>query len=179
MGYLIHMRKEVTMTSSNRINDRLHGAQRPVWRVAGMAFAGALLSACASSPADTASAQKPVLAGSAWNLVSFTSSSDEVGVIKPQAAEQFQVAFGTDGKAAFQFDCNRGNGSFETVDTADGSGSLRFGAVATTRAMCPQQAMSARLPGDIEFVRGYRIVGDRLFLSLMADGGIYEWARRP
>ncbi|RNF27858.1 hypothetical protein NM04_26190 [Massilia aurea] len=167
------------MTSSNRINDRLLGALAPVSRVAGMGLAGALLSACMSSPADTAGGQKAVLAGSAWNLVSFTSSSDEVGVIKPQAVEQFQVAFGTDGKAAFQFDCNRGTGSFEAVDTAEGSGSLRFGAVATTRAMCPQQAMSARLPGDIEFVRGYRIVGDRLFLSLMADGGTYEWARRP
>ncbi|MDY0977736.1 META domain-containing protein [Massilia sp. CFBP9012] len=167
------------MTSSHRINDRLLGALAPVSRVASMGLAGALLSACMSSPADTAGGQKAVLAGSAWNLVSFTSSSDEVGVIKPQAVEQFQVAFGTDGKAAFQFDCNRGTGSFEAVDTAGGNGSLRFGAVATTRAMCPQQAMSARLPGDIEFVRGYRIVGDKLYLSLMADGGIYEWARRP
>jgi heat shock protein HslJ len=167
------------MTSSNRINDRLHTALAPVWRIAGMGLAGALLSACVSSAGDGAGAQKAVLAGTAWNLVSFTSSSDKAGVIKPQAAEQFQVAFGTDGKASFQFDCNRGNGSFETADTAGGSGSLRFGPVATTRAMCPQQAMSARLPGDIEFVRGYRIVGDRLFLSLMADGGLYEWARRP
>lgn len=167
------------MTSSNHIHERLHGALAPVWRVAGMGLAGALLSACASSPADTAGAQQAVLAGSAWNLVSFTSSSDAVGVIKPQAAEQFQVAFGTDGRASFQFDCNRGSGSFETADTAGVSGSLRFGAVATTRAMCPQQAMSARLPGDIEYVRGYRIVGDKLFLSLMADGGVYEWARRP
>lgn len=167
------------MTSSNRIKKRLHAALAPARGIAGIGLAGALISACASGPADTAGAQKAVLAGSAWNLVSFTSSSDEVGVIKPQALEQFQVAFSADGKANFQFDCNRGNGSFETVDTLDGSGSLRFGAVATTRAMCPQQAMSARLPGDIEFVRGYRIVGDRLFLSLMADGGIYEWARRP
>ncbi|TXG00929.1 META domain-containing protein [Massilia arenae] len=167
------------MTSANRIKKLLDGAAAPAQRVAGMGLAAALLSACAGGPTDTAGAQKAVLAGSAWNLVSFTSSSDQVGVIKPQAAEQFQVAFGTDGKATFQFDCNRGNGSFETVDTAGGSGSLRFGAVATTRAMCPQQAMSARLPGDIEFVRGYRIVGDKLFLSLTADGGIYEWARRP
>jgi hypothetical protein len=89
------------------------------------------------------------------------------------------VAFGTDGKAASQFDCNRGTGSFEAFDTAGGSGNLRLGAVATTRAMGPQQAMNARLPGDVESVRGYRIVGGRLFLSLMADGGIHAWAPRP
>ena len=167
------------MRSPNRMKVGLRGPLEPVWRAAGMGLAGALLSACVSSPPDTASAQKTALAGSAWNLVSFTSSSDEVGVITPQALEQFQMVFGMDGKAAFQFNCNRGTGSYETVDMPDGSGSLRFGPVATTRAMCPQQAMSARLPGDIEFVRGYMMVGDKLFLSLMADGGVYEWSRRP
>lgn len=160
------------MTSLTRINGRL-------WRLAGVGLAGALLAACASSPPDTAAAHKIALSGSAWNLVSFTSSSDAVGVIRPQVPEQFQLAFGADGRAAFRFDCNRGSGSWQADAGDAGSGSLRFGAVATTRAMCPEQAMNARLPGDIEYVRGYRIVGDKLFLSLMADGGIYEWSRRP
>lgn len=167
------------MTDSNRMNEHPHGALASMWRAAGMGLAGALLSACAASPPDTAGAQKSALAASAWNLVSFTSSSDTVGVIRPQASDQFQLEFGADGKAAFRFDCNRGSGSWQAVETPDGSGALRFGAVATTRAMCPPQAMNARLPGDIEFVRGYRIAGDRLFLSLMADGGVYEWSRRP
>lgn len=167
------------MTSANLVNDHLHRPLARVWRVASTALAGAMLCACANSPADTAAEQQAVLAGSSWNLVSFASSSDTVGMIKPQAPEQFQVAFSMDGKANFQFDCNRGSSSFETANASGGSGNLRFDAVATTRAMCPQQAMSARLPGDIEFVRSYRIVGDRLFMSLQADGGVYEWARRP
>jgi len=167
------------MTSQSRMNEQPRGTPTRRWRLAAMALTGTLLAACASSPSDTANAQKTGLAGSAWNLVSFTSSSDAVGVVKPQTSEQFQLEFGADGKAAFRFDCNRGSGSWQADGTATGSGSLRFGAVATTRAMCPQQAMTARLPGDIEFVRGYRIIGDRLFLSLMADGGTYEWSRRP
>ena len=167
------------MTSHARMNEQPPRTPTRRWRLAAMALTGTLLAACASSPSNTANTQKIGLAGSAWNLVSFTSSSDAVGVVKPQTSEQFQLEFGVDGKAAFRFDCNRGSGNWQAHDTAAGSGSLRFGAVATTRAMCPQQAMTARLPGDIEFVRSYRIIGDRLFMSLMADGGTYEWSRRP
>jgi len=167
------------MTTRTRMYRQPFDTPTRAWRIAGMGLAGALLAACAGTPPETVGAPKAGLAGSAWKLVSFTSSSDAVGVVKPQTPDQFQLAFGADSKATFQFDCNRGSGSWQADDTQSASGSLRFGAVATTRAMCPQQAMSARLPGDIESIRSYRIVGDRLFLSLMADGGTYEWSRRP
>ncbi|QBE65374.1 META domain-containing protein [Pseudoduganella lutea] len=166
------------MMSLHRIDQRLRRRPARTWRVACAGLAAALLAGCAGGPQGSAGPRNAGLAGSAWNLVSFTSSSDTTGVIKPQEAEQYQLQFSADGKAVFRFDCNRWNGTWEGDAAGAGSGSLRFGTVATTRAMCPPQAMNERLPRDIESVRSYRIDGDRLYLSLMADGGVYQWARR-
>jgi para-nitrobenzyl esterase len=54
---------------------------------------------------------------------------------------------------------------------------LAFGPLALTRALCPPAPLTERLEKDWAFVRSYVIRDGRLFLSLMADGGIYEFER--
>ncbi|WKL56562.1 META domain-containing protein [Asticcacaulis sp. ZE23SCel15] len=116
------------------------------------------------------------LAGTSWQLVSFTSSDDAIGVIKPSSADQYTVSFGTDGTAALKFDCNRGSGTWQATPSGEG-GSLTFGPIGTTRMMCPPGPLDARLPRDTEYVRSYRLVDGQLNMNLMADGGTYTWAR--
>jgi para-nitrobenzyl esterase len=41
--------------------------------------------------------------------------------------------------------------------------------------MCAPGSLHDRLAKDWEFVRSYTIKDSHLFLSLMADGGIYEF----
>lgn len=59
------------------------------------------------------------------------------------------------------------------------SGSLRFTAIAVTRAYCPPPSLDTRIARDLGFVRSYRVIEGRLYVSLLADGGIYAWQRLP
>ena len=110
------------------------------------------------------------LSGSTWRLVKLQSSDDKV--YTPEQAAVYTVEFGTDGRVSVVGGCNRGSGTW----TATPPTGLTFGPLATTRAMCPPGSMSARFLGDFQYMRSYVIVGGKLYISLQADGGIYEFA---
>jgi hypothetical protein len=57
------------------------------------------------------------------------------------------------------------------------SGKFEFGPLATTRALCPPPSMDEQIAAQSGFIRSYRLKNDRLYLSMMADGGIYAWER--
>ncbi len=121
--------------------------------------------------ADVAAVAAPSeLAGSTWRLVRLQSSDDKV--FTPESRAVYTVAFGRDGKVAVVGGCNRGTGTW----TATLPSGLTFGPLATTRAMCPPESLSARYLGDFQYMRSYQLVGGHLYISLMADGGIYEFA---
>ena len=80
--------------------------------------------------------------------------------------------------------CNRGSATWQaraaTGDTPGRrSGSLEFGALATTRAMCPPASLEPRLVKALPYVRSYVLMDGRLHLSLFADGGILVFAPAP
>jgi heat shock protein HslJ len=84
------------------------------------------------------------------------------------------------GRLTMQLDCNRATGTW-TSQGGD-SGAFSFGPLATTRALCPPPSMDSRIAGDAQYVRSYLLRDGRLYLSLMADAGIYAWEpvpRRP
>ncbi len=149
-----------------------------------------LLSACAATPeqlpgngptvgiilgraiqADTTEA----LVGTSWQLVSIQSMDDAQGTTKIAEPQRFTLRFDADGRAILRLDCNRGNGKWAAKPTSASSGSLSFGPIATTRAMCPPPHLDERLARDLGYVRSYLLKDGNLYLSLMADGGIYEW----
>ena len=41
--------------------------------------------------------------------------------------------------------------------------------------MCPHGSQDQRVLRDLPHVRSYMLKDGKLYLSLMADGGIYEW----
>ena len=150
-------------------------------RLAVAATAVLLLAACASggsAPAGVPGAD--ALAGSAWALIEFQTMDDAQGTIRPAPGQAYSVTFGADGRAALQLHCNRGSARWSAAPSAgSNSGALRFGAVALTRAMCPQPSLDTRLAGHLDYVRSYIIRDGVLSMSLMADGGIYRWRRLP
>jgi heat shock protein HslJ len=120
------------------------------------------------------------LEGTSWRLVTIESMNDAQGSTPVPDPGAFTVSFGEDGIAAFQFDCNSGSGSFEAEPTGDGAtGSLTFGAIATTLMACPDsadgQGLDQQLGAALPHVRGYTFKNDQLHMSLMADGGILSW----
>ena len=52
---------------------------------------------------------------------------------------------------------------------------LEFGPMAITRAQCPPGSLHDQLVKQLPYVRSYLIKDQHLFLSLMADGGTYEF----
>jgi putative lipoprotein len=70
-----------------------------------------------------------------------------------------------------RINCNRGIGTWKSPRPPQ----LEFGPLALTRAMCLPEPLHDHLVKQWEYVRSYVIKGRHLFLSLMADGGIYEF----
>ena len=116
---------------------------------------------------------KPVaiagLEGTSWQLIRFEGGDGRVLVAKDR--KQYTLAFTAEGKVSARIACNRGHGTW----TSDTPGSLALGPLALTRMACPPDSMVTRLTRDWKHVRSYVRKEGRLYLSLMADGGIYEF----
>ncbi|MCM3905488.1 MAG: META domain-containing protein [Pyrinomonadaceae bacterium] len=109
------------------------------------------------------------LGGTSWQLVKFQSSDDTT--LTPDDRSKYTITFGNDGRVSARIDCNRGSGEWQS----DGPNQLQFGPMALTRAMCPPGSLHDRIAMDWSAVRSYVIKNGHLFLSLIADGGIYEF----
>lgn len=107
------------------------------------------------------------LTGTSRQLVKFDSSDDIT--LTPDNRSKYTVSFGKNGRVAVRLDCNRGSGTYKSTP----SGRLQLGPLALTRAMCPDMKLHDRVAKDWTAVRSYIIKDQHLFLSLMADGGIY------
>lgn len=149
-----------------------------------LALSSGLLTACVTAVTPAPTAAPSPLAGTQWQLVAFESMSDEQGTARPPDPANYTLAFGVDGRASLRLDCNRGSATWKasaaTGDTPGRrSGSLEFGALATTRAMCPPASLEPRVAKALPFVRSYLLMDGRLHLSLLADGGILVFAPAP
>jgi para-nitrobenzyl esterase len=110
------------------------------------------------------------LGGTSWQLVRFQGGDDTL--LTPDDPAKYTIVFGADGSVSARIDCNRGRGTWNS----SGPNQLQFGPLALTRAQCPPGSLHDRIVKDWEYVRSYVMKDKHLFLSLMADGGIYEFA---
>jgi heat shock protein HslJ len=110
----------------------------------------------------------PGLGGSAWQLVEFRGGDDKT--LTPDDKAKYTIAFNADGNLTTRIDCNRGRGTWKASGPQ-----LELGPLALTRAMCPPGSLHDQIVKQWPYVRSYVIKGGHLFLSLMADGGIYEF----
>jgi para-nitrobenzyl esterase len=104
-----------------------------------------------------------------WQLVKFQGGDGTVLI--PDDMAKYTVAFANNGDVSVRFDCNRGRG----VWILNGPNQLRFGPLSLTRAVCPPGSLHDHLVRQWPFVQSYSMKGGHLFLSLMANGGIYEF----
>ncbi len=123
----------------------------------------------AASSQSGASTGAADLGGTSWQLVKFQSSDGKT--LTPDDRSKYTVAFASDGRVTARIDCNRGSGTWKS----ERPNQLRFGPLALTRAMCPPGSLHDRIVTDWSAVRSYVIKAVRLFVSLMADGGNYEF----
>ena len=147
-----------------------------------IAAAAVTLSGCVQNQAAprAESTQAPAsLLGKEWFFVGFQSSSDDQPKIEvPLAKANYSVTFEPSGRASMQLDCNRGHGEWTSSDLTQPMGSLRFGPVASTMMGCLNAHSKEGFTPDFEHIGGYRLEGGDLYLSLIADGGIYHLKTR-
>ncbi len=117
------------------------------------------------SPPSSASG----LEGSSWQLVKFQGSDDTT--LTPDDRAKYTIEFATGGQLTARIDCNRGRGTWKS----SGPNQLQFGPLALTRAQCPPGSLHDHIVKQWSFIRSYVMKDGHLFLSLMADGGIYEF----
>ncbi len=123
----------------------------------------------AAGPAPITDQLAAKLEGTSWRLVQFRGGDETI--LTPDDKAKYTVAFGTDGRVSARIDCNQGSGAWKSP----GPGQLELGPLAMTMAMCPPAPLNERLPRQWQYVRSYVMKDGHLFLSLMADGGIYEF----
>jgi para-nitrobenzyl esterase len=132
-----------------------------VIRLLAVQMAFALCSACAQMP--------PALSGTSWQLVRFQGGDDTV--LTPDDRSKYTLAFNADGSFSARIDCNRGRGTWKSPTP----GALELGPMALTRAMCPPGSLHDQMVRQLPYVRSYLIKDGVLYLSLMADGGGYQF----
>jgi para-nitrobenzyl esterase len=131
----------------------------------------ALVAGCSlSKPALTGTAA-PSLDGTSWQFVKFQGADGTT--LTPDDRAKYTINFGADSRISARIDCNRGMGTWKSP----APNQLEFGPLALTRAACPSGSLHDRIVKHWEFVRLYTIKDGHLFLSLMVDGGIYEFER--
>jgi heat shock protein HslJ len=118
------------------------------------------------------------LAGTQWRLVEFQSMDDAQGTARPGEGTLYTMWLHGDGTVTMQLNCNRATGTWSIRPGSEAtSGQFEFGPLAATRALCPPPSMDESIVVQSSYIRSYLLKEDRLYLSLMADGGIYVWAR--
>ena len=115
------------------------------------------------------------LAGTSWQLVKFQGSDGTT--LTPDDRAKYTIEFGAGGQLNARVDCNRGRGTWKSP----GTNQVEFGPLALTRAKCPPGSLHDQIVKQWGYIRSHVIKDGHLFLSLMADGGIYEFEplRKP
>jgi para-nitrobenzyl esterase len=131
-------------------------------------LAGQLLTACRTADPAVQPAS-PGLAGTSWQLVRFQGGDGLV--LQPADGSAYTMAFDSAGGVSVRLDCNRGRGTWKSSGPPD----LQLGPLALTRALCPPGSMHDQIARHWPAIRSYVVRDGHLFLSLMADGGIYEF----
>jgi len=121
-------------------------------------------------------AQASFLADTRWRLVEIQSMDDAIGTKRPADPSLYTMQLNSNGTVALHLNCNSAHGIWSANPGKDPiSGQFEFGPLAATRAFCPPPSLDEQIATQARYIRSYLLKDGRLYLSLMADGGIYAW----
>jgi para-nitrobenzyl esterase len=133
----------------------------------------AALLAAAPAAAQTADAPPDPsrLAGTAWRWIAFTTPVEQIAVPDP---ERYTLAFSAEGtRVALRADCNRGAGAVAFPEPHR----IAFGALALTRAMCPEPTLGERFARELSRAAIWFERDGDLFFDLPYDSGTLRFRR--
>lgn len=127
--------------------------------------------------ASKTKSQKTALVG-IWQIIEFQSMDDSIGVMKPADPSKYILQFKVDSTVSMQLNCNRATARWVANPGQDSTGGrLDFSEIAMTRALCPPPSMDEKIAQDLSYIRSFLLKNEKLYLSLMADAGIYALKR--
>jgi heat shock protein HslJ len=111
-----------------------------------------------------------------WRLIEIQSMDDSVGTTRVADPSRYTMHLNADGSVALRLNCNSATGNWTAEAGADrSSGTFEFGPLAATMASCPPPSVDEQITKQAPYFRSYLLKDGRLYLSLMADGGIFAW----
>lgn len=117
-----------------------------------------------------------LLAGTKWHLIEFQSMDDAQGIKRTDDPSKYTMNLHEDGTVTMKLNCNIAKGTWSIKEGQSPiSGQFQFGKLATTRAFCPPPSMDGFISMQAPYIRSYLFKDEKLYLSLMADGGIFVW----
>ena len=96
------------------------------------------------------------LVGTSWQLVRFHGKS----LLPADEKKRYTIAFAENGRLTIRFDCNRGQGTWQSR----APGKLEFGPLALTRARCPPGSLHDQLVREWRDINSYAVKGKQLML---------------
>lgn len=116
------------------------------------------------------------LAGTGWQLVAFQSMDDTIGTQRPDDPSRYTMFLHEDGTVTMRLNCNHASGRWSVEPAGDGSsGRFQLGPLSATHALCSSPGLDKSVLAQAPFISSYLLKDGNLYLSLMADGGIYSW----
>jgi len=131
-----------------------------------------------TEPIQTASSHLvSTLVNTQWRLIEFRSMDDAIGIKRTDDSSKYTMRLNGDGTVTLQLNCNSANGTWSTEAGQDlSNGRFEFGSpFMATRVLCPPPSMDELVLSQAPYVRSFLLKDGRLYLSLMADGGIFVW----
>jgi hypothetical protein len=105
---------------------------------------------------------------------------DTIGTLHPDHPSRYTMHLGRDGSVTMRLNCNHAGGSWSIEPAGDGSsGRFEFGPLAATRALCSSPGIDTNFLVQAPYIRSYLLRDGSLYLSLLADAGIYAWRPFP
>ena len=111
------------------------------------------------------------LARTTWHWVGFTTPVETLTITEP---ESYVLSFADGDRVALRADCNRAAGSVGFPEP----GAIRFGVLATTRAICPPGSLGARFASEVVRAGHWAIQRGELRLELSDGAGVLRFTRR-
>jgi hypothetical protein len=150
------------------------------WIVAGILIGAGLCAAGPPIAGQTAgaidSAWQDPLVGTMWRLVEFRSMNDAIGSVRPEDPSLYIMHLNGDGTVRLRLNCNYANGAWSASPDDEGEGGrFEFGALAATGAACSQPSLDEDILTQARFIRSYQLKDGSLYLSVLAEGGVYVW----
>ena len=151
-----------------RTKQRGEGATCPVVTMRNIFLAALVLIA---TFAKAAPPMPPELARTTWRWVGLTTPAETLTITEP---ERYVLSFADGDRVALRADCNRTAGSVGFPEP----GAIRFGVLATTRAMCPPGSLGACFVSEVVRAGHWAIQRGELRLELSEGAGVLRFTRR-